>query len=120
MAARERLICAADALLEGGLGVRFEVLWVGETTPAFVVRYDNVPVAFLNRCGHVPVEIDFNAGAFFDASGLYFVCATHGALYDPASGACRGGPCNGRGLHQLTVRERAGQIFLIEGNESHE
>ncbi len=117
MAVGERLICAASALEEGGLGVRFEVQWAGEATPAFVVRYDGAPVAYLNRCGHVPVELDFNHGEFFELSGLYFVCATHGALYDPESGACRGGPCNGRGLHKLKVLERDGQIFLIEGND---
>ena len=120
MAVNERLICSSDALLEGGLGVRFEVLWAGEMTPAFVARYAGKAVAYFNRCGHVPVEIDFNAGEFFDDSGLYFVCATHGALYDPYSGACRGGPCNGRGLHKLAVEERAGQVFLIEGKASHE
>ena len=120
MAVGERLICAASALEECGLGVRFELQWAGEKTPAFVVRYDGAPVAYLNRCGHVPVEMDFNAGEFFELSGLYFVCATHGALYDPETGACRGGPCNGRGLHKLKVLERDGQIFLIEGNDSHE
>ena len=117
MAVNERLICAGSVLEEAGLGVRFEVEWAGESTPAFVVRYAGAPVAYLNRCGHIPVEMDFNAGEFFEMSGLYFVCTTHGALYDPKSGACRGGPCNGRGLHKLSVLERNGQVFLIEGNE---
>lgn len=120
MVVDERLICTSSDLAEGGLGVRFTVLWAGEMTPAFVVRYDGEVVAYLNRCGHVPVEIDFNSGEFFDYSGLYFVCATHGALYDPHTGACRGGPCNGRGLHKLAVQEREGHVFLIEGKASHE
>ncbi|MHB1231729.1 MAG: Rieske (2Fe-2S) protein [Burkholderiales bacterium] len=120
MAARARLICASSALEEGGKGVRFEVPWAGETMPAFVVRYDGRPVAYLNRCGHVPVELDFNAGEFFDLSGLYFVCATHGALYAPESGACVGGPCAGRGLKRLAVLEREGNVYLIEGNETYE
>ncbi len=120
MAARERLICDSGALEEGGRGVRFELQWARETTPAFVVRYDGEAVAYLNRCGHVPVELDFNAGEFFDFSGLYFVCSTHGALYAPESGACMGGPCNGRGLKKLRVFERNGQVYLIEGSETHE
>jgi nitrite reductase/ring-hydroxylating ferredoxin subunit len=119
MAARERLICAACALEAGGLGGRFDGHWTGESAPALVLGYDGAPVAYLNRCGHVSVELDFNRGEFFELSGLYFVCATHGALYDPESGACRGGPCNGRGLHKLKVLERDGQIFLIEGNTRH-
>ena len=120
MAVSERLICASSALKEGGRGVRFTVFWASKTIPAFVARYDGEVVAYLNRCGHVPVEMDFNAGEFFDFSGLYFVCATHGALYDPQTGACRGGPCNGRGLHKLVVVEREDNVFLIEGNEEHE
>ena len=30
---------------------------------------------------------------------------THGALYAPDSGACRGGPCRGAGLTRLPVFE---------------
>ena len=119
MAAGQRLICASDTLEEGGLGVRFEVLWAGESTPAFVVRYDGYAVAYLNRCAHVPVEMDFNAGDFFDDSGLYFVCATHGAMYAPASGLCLAGPCVGRRLIKLEIQERDGNVYLIEGNKSY-
>ena len=116
MVAGERLICASNALQEGGLGVRFEVNWAGESTPAFVVRYNGLAVAYLNQCAHVPVEMDFNAGDFFDDSGLYFVCATHGATYVPDSGLCIAGPCVGRRLHKLNVYERDGNVYLIEGN----
>jgi len=119
MAAQLRLICAANALEEGGLGVRFDVQWAGEATPAFVTRYNGHPVAYLNRCAHMPVEMDFNAGEFFDDSGLYFVCATHGAMYAPESGLCMAGPCVGRRLTKLKVLEHDGNIYLIEGNESH-
>lgn len=112
----QRLICASADLREGGLGVRFEVNWAGQSTPAFVVRYNGHAVAYLNQCAHVPVELDFNAGDFFDDSGLYFVCATHGAMYAPESGLCIAGPCVGRRLHKLTVHERDGNVYLIEGN----
>lgn len=116
MAAHTRLICASNALEEGGHAVRFEVQWAGETTPAFVVRYNRRAVAYLNRCAHVPVELDFNPGDFFDDSGLYFVCATHGAMYAPDSGLCLAGPCAGRRLTKLEIQERDGNVYLIEGN----
>lgn len=113
----ERVICASDELLEGGKGVRFEVLQHGMTEPAFVVRFRGQPHAYLNRCAHVPVEIDWQPGEFFDYSGLYLVCATHGALYAPESGRCVGGRCNGKGLRAVPVVERDGQVFLIEEGE---
>ena len=114
MADGERLICTSDELAEQGRGVRFELRRFGKSQPAFVVRYDGAPRAFLNQCGHVPVELDWQEGEFFDDSRLYLICATHGALYHPASGACVGGRCAGRGLIPLPVVERDGQVFVVE------
>jgi nitrite reductase/ring-hydroxylating ferredoxin subunit len=116
MAGEPRLICTSDQLEEGGLGVRFEVNHAGESTPAFAVRFDGLCRAYLNQCAHIPVEMDFQEGEFFDDSGLYLVCSTHGALYAPESGACMGGPCNGRGLTALKVVEMDGQVFVREGD----
>ncbi|MDP3420104.1 MAG: Rieske 2Fe-2S domain-containing protein [Thiobacillus sp.] len=114
MACRERLICAAADLAELGRGVRFEVVRAGQPQPAFVVRFGGQPRAFLNQCGHVPVELDWQEGEFFDDSRLYLICSTHGALYHPASGHCVGGRCAGRGLISLSVVERDGHVYLME------
>jgi len=114
VAGRERLICAAADLAELGRGVRFEVMRAGHPQPAFVVRFGGQPRAFLNQCGHVPVELDWQEGEFFDDSRLYLICSTHGALYHPASGQCVGGRCAGRGLISLSVVERDGHVYLME------
>jgi nitrite reductase/ring-hydroxylating ferredoxin subunit len=114
MAQVERLICASADLAESGRGVRFEVERGGRAEPAFVIRYRGRVHAYLNRCGHVPAELDWNEGEFFDAGGLYLICATHGALYDPETGACRGGRCAGRGLRPLPVREAEGNVYLMQ------
>lgn len=116
MAARERLICRSEDLAEGGDGFRFEVDWLGGSEPAFAIRHRGRVHAYLNRCGHVPVELDWQPGRFFDVSGLYLVCATHGALYAPESGACVGGRCNGKGLRPLAVSEHDGCVYLIESD----
>lgn len=112
-----RLICASDDLVDGGTGVRFTVTHHGKEEPAFVIRYCGKPHAYLNRCAHVPVELDWQSGQFFDFSGLYLICTTHGALYAPESGRCVGGRCDRKGLFPLTVAERDGQILLVEENE---
>ena len=117
MAQRERLICASAALEEKGRGVRFELALLGKPQPAFVVRFEGAPRAFLNQCGHVPVELDWQEGEFFDDSRLYLICATHGALYHPGSGACVGGRCAGRGLIPVPVVERDGHVYLMEEHE---
>ena len=110
----QRLICAGNELINGGRGVRFTVDCDGVNEPAFVVRFQGRIHAYLNRCGHVPAEMDWQEGEFFDHSGLYLICATHGALYAPESGHCLGGRCNGKGLVALSVVEHDGQILLVE------
>lgn len=109
-----RRICRSGDLVEGGPGVRFTVERFGADEPAFLVRFRGQVHAYLNRCGHVPVELDWQQGEFFDSSGVYLICATHGALYAPDSGRCLGGRCHGKGLVPLPVAENDGWIFLIE------
>lgn len=117
MAATKRLICAASDLEESGKGVRFSFVRRGQEVPAFVVRFHGKVYAYLNRCTHVPVELDWQEGEFFDYSKLYLVCATHGALYAPESGHCLGGRCNGRGLIPLTVAEEGDSVYLMSEEE---
>ena len=114
MAVHKRLICAGEAVEEKGAGVRFEIERWGAQQQAFIVRFEGKPRAYLNRCGHVPVELDWQPGQFFDDTRLYLICSTHGALYDPASGRCVGGRCAGRGLVRLDVHEYEGNIYLTE------
>ena len=115
---RWQAVCASAALAEGGDGVRFDVPAAGGAPlPAFVVRYDGLPRAYLNRCSHVPVELDWQPGRFFDDSGLYLICATHGAMYNAEDGACAGGPCRGRGLSVLQACEAGGTVGVAVRNE---
>ena len=105
------LVCAADAVLEGGRGVRFPVSAGGEDGTGFVVRYGGRVYGYLNRCAHVPIELDWAEGEFFESSGLYLMCSTHGAIYVPESGFCAGGPCKGGRLRPIAVAEREQNIY---------
>ena len=130
-------VCQAADLLEGGLAVPFDVVYAGQTCRAFAVRHEGqvqaylntltsalhlpegwqaaLPTeaqwehAYLNRCTHVAMELDFQPDRFFDTSGQWLMCATHGATYSPATGACTGGPCRG-GLVKITLAEQGGVV----------
>lgn len=104
-------VCEAADLEEGGRGVRFPVTAGFEDRTGFVVRYGGTVRGFLNRCAHVPIELDWNEGQFFESSGLYLMCSTHGAIYDPETGRCAGGPCRGGALRPISVIEREGRIY---------
>jgi len=108
----QRLICAGTDLDEGGRGVRFVVERNGREAEAFAVRFEGKVRAFFNECGHIPAQLDWRPGEFFDDSKLYLICSIHGALYAPDTGACLSGRCAGRGLRALTVSEIENRVYL--------
>jgi len=109
----KKLIGQIEGLEEGGKGLRFDVEnSSGEVMPAFVIHYDYQYFAYLNKCGHIAVQLDYMPGEFFSDDGQSLICATHGAEYAPDTGACLGGPCYGIGLEPLTISQADGQLFL--------
>jgi nitrite reductase/ring-hydroxylating ferredoxin subunit len=108
-------LCNSDELLDSAQAVSFDVRHGTRNCPAFAIRFEGHVHAYLNRCAHVPMEMDFVPNRFFDASGQYLICATHGAMYQPQTGACRGGPCRG-GLVKIEVSERDGVVHWHTGH----
>lgn len=102
-------LCQSADLVEGGLAVPFDVVYAGQTCRAFAVRFQGQVHAYLNRCSHVAMELDYQPNHFFDESKQWLICATHGALYAPDTGECSGGPCRG-GLVKIDVSETDGVV----------
>lgn len=118
MAARAQggVICDSHALFEGGAGVRFTVEHRGLQVSAFAIRFQGAVHAYLNRCAHRGVELDWAAGEFFNRERDALVCATHGASYAPDTGMCLGGPCRGGGLVKLAVIEKNSRVLLQDAD----
>jgi nitrite reductase/ring-hydroxylating ferredoxin subunit len=107
-AAPQRLCAGAD-LVERGKAVVFDVLLWRQPARAFMLRFDGQLVAYVNRCVHVPVEMDWQPGQFLDHDKRWIVCSIHGATYEPADGRCVGGPCGRGRLMRITTGELDGQ-----------
>jgi len=104
-------LCASAELVERGQALVFDVLQYGQPVRAFALRYDGQVVAYLNRCLHVPVEMDWQPGVFLDSEQRFILCSTHGASYEPLDGRCVGGPCGRGRLTAVEVREIDGQVY---------
>ena len=102
-------LCASRDLQDGELAVPFDVVYQGQTCRAFAIRFDGQVHAYLNRCAHVAMEMDYQPNRFFDSTGRWLICATHGAMYQPETGACRGGPCRGK-LVKIELAELDGVV----------
>jgi nitrite reductase/ring-hydroxylating ferredoxin subunit len=102
-------LCQSSELLDSGLAVPFDVVYAGQNCRAFAVRFEGQVQAYLNRCSHVAMEMDYQPDRFFDTEGRWLLCATHGATYAPDTGACVGGPCRG-GLIKIDLSEHQGVV----------
>jgi nitrite reductase/ring-hydroxylating ferredoxin subunit len=104
-------LCASAELAEKGLAIVFDVLHFREPSRAFALRFDGRVFAYLNRCVHVPTELDWQPGEFLDSGKEFILCSIHGAAYDPRDGRCLGGPCGRGKLTLIGVDERDGEVW---------
>ena len=102
-------LCHGADLADGGEAVPFDVRYCGQTCRGFAIRFEGQVVAYLNRCAHVPMGMDYQPNRFFDSTGRWLMCATHGAMYRPETGECIGGPCRG-GLVKIALTESDGVV----------
>jgi nitrite reductase/ring-hydroxylating ferredoxin subunit len=111
-------LCASADLVEKGRAHVFDVLHYREPARAFALRYEGRVVAYLNRCVHVPAEMDWQPGEFLDSSKEFILCATHGAAYEPHTGRCAGGPCGRGRLTSIDVVEREGEVYWYPSHDT--
>ena len=104
-------LCESAALAERGKAVVWDVMQWGRPARAFALRIDGRVVGYLNRCVHVPTEMDWQEGEFLDMDRRWILCSIHGAHYDPANGQCVGGPCGRGKLTPVTCHEQDGQVW---------
>lgn len=102
-------LCNSRDLIDSGDAVPFDVRYFGRTARGFAIRFEGRVHAYLNQCAHVPMEMDYQPNRFFDSTGRSLMCATHGAMYRPDTGECRGGPCRG-GLIKIALTEQDGVV----------
>ncbi|MEW6019621.1 MAG: Rieske (2Fe-2S) protein [Pseudomonadota bacterium] len=96
-----------DLIAEGA--ARNFVLQIGEAYfHGFAVRQGDEVHGYVDRCPHAGLPLAQKLDDYLTPSGDLIACSWHGALFEPDTGACVGGPCVGATLTPwpLVVRER--------------
>ncbi len=107
-----RVLLARVDELPPGRTKKFAFEVRGERTEAFVANVRGEFVAFVNRCVHLPISLDLDDNDFFTCDGNFFVCKTHGSVYEPVAGKCIGGPGQGKSLERLPLVIESGVVYL--------
>lgn len=76
-----------------------------------LVNFQGNLFAYLNRCPHTGIALDWVNNQFFSADKRYLMCATHGAVFEPPTGECVWGPCVGLSLQALPIEIEEGQVY---------
>lgn len=78
---------------------------------ALLVNYEGNYFAYINRCPHTGITLDWVNNQFFSSDNRYLMCATHGAVFEPPTGECVWGPCFGLSLQSVPIAIDAGRIY---------
>ena len=97
--------------LKHGSSKRFTMKRGGRDLEALLVNYDGNHFAYVNRCPHTGITLDWVNNQFFSSDNRYLMCATHGAVFEPPTGECIWGPCVGLSLQRMPVEIDDGQIY---------
>jgi nitrite reductase/ring-hydroxylating ferredoxin subunit len=87
---------------------------------ALLINYQGNFFAYLNRCPHVGISMDWVDNQFFTVDRRYLMCANHGAVFEPPTGECVWGPCVGAALQKLALEIEGEKIFARFSGESSE
>src|SRR5258708_9013193 len=101
------------AELKAGESMKFMLPVRGAEEECFVINFHGHFHAYVNRCRHVPMAMDWIDNQFFAEQGRYLMCQTHNAYFEPASGECIAGPSSacGKFLYCVPLEIDNGVIY---------
>jgi nitrite reductase/ring-hydroxylating ferredoxin subunit len=108
---REPIAVARVEEVPPGRSKKFLLPVGGLEVECFVVHWSGGYHAWVNKCRHIAMSLDWVENRFFDEEGCHLLCATHGALYEPDSGRCVEGPPVGKRLIEVPLEVRGGEIY---------
>ncbi len=120
--ARARYKVARADSLKPGESLKFMLPIRGADEECFLVNFGGEFHAYVNRCRHVPMAMDWVDNQFFAEDGRYLMCQTHNAYYEPASGECIAGPPTacGKYLYRVLTEIDDGVVYARPPQEEFE
>ena len=107
-----QLFLAREVDIQPSCSVKFAFLLKEKKLEGFLINDGGNFRAYINRCRHMGITLDWDTGEFYNRQKDGLICKTHGAVYRPDTGACTSGPCLGKSLFPLPLLRESGEVFL--------
>src|SRR6185295_5449402 len=108
--AETSVVVARVGEIQPGHTKKFLLQIDGREEECFVVNHGGTLYAYVNRCCHVPMTMDWIDNQFMTEDGEFIQCATHGACYVPETGECVSGPPFGKFLTTVPLTLRGDEV----------
>ncbi len=109
-------LCQTSDIADPG-SKAFELDFHGQPLAVFVVHSNASFHAFVNRCPHTGVNLEWQEDQFLDLDQAFIQCSTHDALFEIDSGLCIAGPCVDESLQSLPLSQENGILWLEIGED---
>jgi len=103
-------ICKLSDITDGDAR-GFEVVLDSDSVDIVCVRQGQQIFSYKNSCPHTGINLEWLPDKFLDDTQQYFVCSTHGALFQIEDGYCVAGPCQGDKLTSVLTKIEAGEVW---------
>jgi len=111
------VVVARVGELPAGRTKKFFLTIDGREEECFVVNHGGSFYAYVNRCCHIPISLDWIENQMMTEDRQYIQCATHGAQYLPDTGECVWGPPCGKFLTPIPLTLRGDDVIAASTNE---
>jgi nitrite reductase/ring-hydroxylating ferredoxin subunit len=98
--------------LTSGMTKKFTLSNGKYSVEGMLLNYHGCLYAYVNRCPHIGISLDWVDNQFFTIDGRYLMCANHGATFEPTTGECIWGPCVGAALQSVPLAMEDEKIFV--------
>ena len=106
-----RVRVAREGELAPGKSKKFVLDAAGREVECFLVNWRGAHYAYVNKCRHIAMTMDWVENRFFDEDAEFLLCPTHGACYLPDTGLCVLGPPAGKALVRVPLHVEEGEIY---------
>ena len=110
---RKKVRIARVKEIKEGQSKKFLLKEDEETLECFLICHKKKFHAYVNRCQHVSLPLDWGDNDFFTEDKKLLMCKNHGALYLPHSGECIEGPCAGLSLKKVPLEIEGDGIYAV-------
>ncbi len=107
------MLCFLDDIKEGVSNI-IKTDYNNTVVEIIIIRKNLFLYGFLNNCPHANLPLNFNNNNIIAKDKIHLICRNHAALFNPLTGLCVSGPCEGKSLELVELKIKCDKVYIKE------